>query len=103
MQTKPIKFSRLTISDWRQFSKVDLAFHPHMTIITGANGAGKTTLLKLLAQHFGWHLPLLATPKKKRGASAFSYASGLIRKVFRNDPAQPAPASQQVGTIVMTH
>lgn len=70
-----------------------------MTIITGANGAGKTTLLKLLAQHFGWHLPLLATPKKKPGSSAFTYASGLIKKIFGNKSTQSEATAQQVGTI----
>ncbi|URV26498.1 AAA family ATPase [Burkholderia gladioli] len=92
-----MKFSKLTLTEWRQFAKVDLALHPRMTIITGANGAGKTTLLKLLAQHFGWNMPLLATPKKKPGASAFRYASGLMRKFFGN-VEQPVP-SQQVGAI----
>jgi hypothetical protein len=59
-----------------------------MTIITGANGAGKTTILKLLAQHFGWNLQLLSTPQRKSGASAFSYASGLLSKLIKRTPDQ---------------
>lgn len=41
-------FKRLKISDWRQFSNVDISFHPHLTVLTGANGAGKTTILTLI-------------------------------------------------------
>ena len=47
-------FKRLKISDWRQFSNVDISFHPHLTVLTGANGAGKTTILNLLSQSTGW-------------------------------------------------
>jgi predicted ATPase len=79
-----MKFSKLTINDWRQFSKIDLNLHPHMTIITGANGAGKTTLLKVLSQHFGWQIQLLSTPKKKPGSSVFSYTSGLYKESLSN-------------------
>jgi hypothetical protein len=97
-----MKFSKLTITDWRQFSNVDLALHPRMTIITGANGAGKTTILRLLAQHFGWHLPLLSTPKKKPGATAFSYATGLFRKLLGSPPLQNQN-SFEVGTITYSN
>jgi hypothetical protein len=83
-----MRFSKVTLTGWRQFSEIDLTLHPRMTIITGANGAGKTTILKLLAQHFGWNLQLLSTPQRKSGASAFSYASGLLSKLIKRTPDQ---------------
>ena len=67
-------FSHLRINDWRQFAKIDLGFHHNLTVITGANGAGKSTLLRILAKHYGWTPPLLATPilSKEGGVSYFS-------------------------------
>jgi len=47
-------FEKLTIKNWRQFSKVEIDFHPSLTILTGANAAGKTTILNLLSQNIGW-------------------------------------------------
>ena len=41
-------FTRLNIKEWRQFSDVDIVFHNHLTVLTGANGAGKTTILNIL-------------------------------------------------------
>ena len=34
-----MKFEKLIIKDWRQYSDVEIDFHPRITIITGANGA----------------------------------------------------------------
>ncbi len=50
---------QLTVRNWRQFSDVDIVFHPRLTILTGANGAGKTTLLNILGPHFNWAAQLL--------------------------------------------
>ncbi|RWU22843.1 AAA family ATPase [Pseudomonas alkylphenolica] len=97
-----MKFAKLTITGWRQFSEIDLRLHPRMTIITGANGAGKTTILKLLAQHFGWHFPLLSTPHKRPGASAFSYATGLLLKLIKRTPDQHQN-SFQIGSLTYSN
>lgn len=49
-------FKRLKISDWRQFSNVDISFHPHLTVLTGANGAGKPpSLICYLKVQVGTH------------------------------------------------
>lgn len=48
-------FTRLNIKEWRQFSDVDIVFHNHLTVLTGANGAGKTTILNLLSKSTGWN------------------------------------------------
>lgn len=34
-------FKRIKLSGWRQFSDIDIVFHDHLTVLTGANGAGK--------------------------------------------------------------
>ncbi len=69
-------FSRLEISNWRQFQSVEIEVHPKLTIITGANGSGKSTLLSFFAKHFGYHRNLLATPKTKGGQTSF--ATGIF-------------------------
>jgi hypothetical protein len=33
-------FSRLTLNNWRQFSQINIEFHPRLTVLTGANGSG---------------------------------------------------------------
>lgn len=52
--------TRLSVSNWRQFSDVELLIHPRLTILTGANAAGKTTLLNLFAPHFNWNAQLVS-------------------------------------------
>jgi len=75
-----MKFESLKIHNWRQFSDVNVEFHPKMTILTGANGAGKTTLLRILAQHFGWNHLLLGTPVRAHGKTSFVYKTDFFAK-----------------------
>jgi energy-coupling factor transporter ATP-binding protein EcfA2 len=90
-----IKFDRLAIQGWRQFSSVDITFHPRLTVITGTNGAGKSTILRILAQHFGWPSFLLGTPTISKNGSLL-YLSGLFRK--RDTTADPP-----IGSISYTN
>ena len=70
------KFDSIEVAGWRHFGRVEIDFHPRMTVITGANGAGKTTLLNILSQHFGWTQRFIATPRiDRRGAQR--YFSGV--------------------------
>lgn len=89
-----MKFKKLTLSNWRQFSNVEIDFHDQLTIITGANGAGKTTILRLLSQHFGWSFNLLATPRTRLSSQGFQFSTGVNR---RNDIAAP---HNIVGSII---
>lgn len=99
-----MKFSKLTITNWRQFSNIELNFHPKMTIITGANGAGKTTILKLLGLHFGWSFPLLATPFRKPGSSVFGYRTGVLKPIKKLiTPAVPHDNNTQIGELVYSN
>ncbi|ORL62368.1 AAA family ATPase [Pseudomonas putida] len=96
-----MKLSKLTINNWRQFSNIEINFHPQMTIITGANGTGKTTLLKILGQHFGWSLPLLSTPFRKPGSSSFGYRTGVFRHIKKTiNPAFPHDNYTQIGELI---
>jgi hypothetical protein len=71
-----VGFSRLQLGQWRQFSEVDISFHPQLTIITGANGAGKSTILNILGQNIGAFRPYLGSPKRMGGSR--SYVSGIF-------------------------
>lgn len=76
-----MRFSKLTISGWRQFSQVSIEFSPGVTILTGANGAGKSTLLRLLSNHFGWGSSFLGTPvPDKHGVLNYIYGLFGLRR-----------------------
>jgi len=69
-------FSNLTLKGWRQFSDVNIDFHPRLTIITGANGSGKTTLLSLLSQCVGWN-PAFVSSYRENEQGFLEYNNGL--------------------------
>ena len=75
-----MKYDRLQIADWKQFSDVEIDFHNRLTVLTGANGSGKTTLLHLLARCLGWEFQELATPKKDFKTGAIRFFTNLFRK-----------------------
>lgn len=73
-------FKNLRLDNWRQFEKIDLELHEHLTVITGANGAGKTSLLNIFAEHFGWNSPYLATPT--RVGKSYEYLVGVFGQLL---------------------
>lgn len=74
-------FKRLNIKDWRQFENIDISFHPHLTVLTGANGAGKTTMLNLLSQNIGWSPVFVSSyEKEKTGISRYFNSLKLAGK-----------------------
>jgi hypothetical protein len=89
------RFVSLQLSDWRQFEEIDLRFHPHLTVLTGANGTGKTTILNVLSRHFGWTLPFVSSPEVRRSAVARRIAR---RRKTLEDPAR-AGDNRMIGSI----
>lgn len=84
-----MKFKSLTITDWKQFSSIELKFHDRLTVLTGANGSGKTTLLHVLARNMGWNFQELATPYKDEKSGIIKFISSLFsRKIEENKPAK---------------
>jgi len=78
-----ITLKNLSIHSWRQFERLEIAFHPRLTVITGANASGKTTILRILALH-RWAFQLTATPVVG--------ADGSVEfKVGRSDGKQVTP------------
>ena len=78
------KFDSIEVAGWRHFGRVEIDFHPRMTVITGANGSGKTTLLNILSQHFGWTQRFIGTPRiDRRGAQR--YFSGVATESTTSD------------------
>jgi len=70
-------FSKIELKGWRQFRDVEIEFDQRLTILTGQNGSGKSTILRLLGQHFGWTIPLIATPYYE--GSTLKYLTGWNR------------------------
>lgn len=98
----PIKFSRLTISGWRQFGEIDLQLHPRLTVLTGANGAGKSTLLNVFSSHFDYQRPLLATPRADE-SGGYKYFNGII-SFFSRLVFAPAPKSaESIGELTYSN
>lgn len=79
-----MNFKQITISDWKQFERINIEFHPNITVLTGANGSGKTTILNLLARHFGWGQPELATPAIDKISGFFKFFSRFFKSPNNN-------------------
>lgn len=70
-------FKKLILGKWRQFDNIDISFHPHLTILTGANGAGKTTLLNILAQNLGWNSKFVSSYSEYESDNTLHYDNSL--------------------------
>lgn len=78
----------IDISDWNQFERVNINFHPRLTVLTGANGAGKSTIIRMFSRFIGWNYSETATPFKK-GAKDYAYRlGGKSRKIESKDYPQ---------------
>ena len=91
-------FKNLTIENWRQFQRLDISFHPRVTIITGPNAAGKSTAINILSSHYGYQKHLLSTPQlKKKGGLLFSIGKFLnLNKRHNSD-------EKTIGSIIYTN
>lgn len=89
-------FSRLQLSDWQQFSNVDISFHQRVTIITGSNGSGKTTILSFLSRHIGYNHLSLATPK-------FLPGTGLKYSPLNLTLKNRTPDDRNIGRLTYTN
>ena len=78
-------FRQIQINRWRQFSDLDIAFHPRLTVLTGANASGKSTILNLLAMHFNWSRVYSSTPMRRRGAGRLWSSRGFSFRRRRSD------------------
>lgn len=103
-------FKSLSLHGWRQFRRVEINFHPRLTVLTGANGAGKTTLLNLVSRHFGWNSPFISTPKVRGKSAHLSYSTDWwdleepeLHSMFDDQSApmqsQPGDSHHQIGEI----
>lgn len=77
-------FKRLNIKNWRQFQEIDIQFHEHLTILTGANGAGKTTILNLISQNTGWSPEFVSSYEKDKSGilKYFSSFKNIGKRFF---------------------
>lgn len=96
-------FKSIKINTWRQYERVDITFHPQLTILTGANGAGKTTLLNLINRHFGWPSPLVGTPKKDKKTGGLKFISDIWKKLFDSEKDSETNDNHVVGQIAYSN
>lgn len=77
-------FKRLNIKEWRQYSDIDIEFHEHLTILTGANGAGKTTVLNLLSKSIGWEPQFVSSYEEDESGvlKYFNSLKSISKKIF---------------------
>lgn len=93
-------FKKIIIENWRQYERIDIDFHPRLTILTGANGAGKTTLLNILDQHFGWNIGFVSTPERDKEKGILRYFTGIIENFFsKNKNSNIHQGTTTIGNI----
>lgn len=93
-----MKFTKLTLTNWRQFVDVDLTFHSRLTVLTGPNGSGKSTFLNLLAVHFETQPTWICVPViLKDGRSRF--ATGIRKPGGDSDFIVDLPTGEQGSRI----
>jgi ABC-type ATPase involved in cell division len=104
-------FKSLEIHTWRQIRSVKISFHDRLTILTGANGTGKTTILNLISGHFGWSIPLVATPVRDKKSGILRYVSdywysknnlyrSIVSYIRDVSPGIQPPSRHIIGEIV---
>lgn len=97
-----LMFTRINIKEWRQFSNVDITFHKHLTVLTGANGAGKTTILNLLSKSIGWTPQFVSSYEKDEdGVSKYfnSLKKILINLMSTKDKSKLGELEFSDGTV----
>lgn len=88
----------LSIDGWRQFGKIDIKFHPRLTVLTGSNGAGKSTLLKIISSTFGQNEILIATPLLSSNRR-FVYSSGVTKPKISLSKDPNINSFSRIGTV----
>lgn len=90
----------LNVDNWNQFQKVNIDFHPSLTVITGANGSGKSTLLRLLSRFLGWDIRETATPIYEENGTTYK-----IRRLIENSIPKSETSiyynGEGIGTVVL--
>lgn len=94
-------FRQFSLKGWRQFEKIEITFHPRLTILTGANGSGKTTILNILNRHFGWSIQLVGTPQKDKKTGGLRFFSDIWKYLFDSnvDYSNIPNTQNQIGEI----
>ncbi|MBX3597812.1 MAG: DNA replication/repair protein RecF [Rhizobiaceae bacterium] len=85
--------SKLTLTDFRNYSSLGVGFHHGAVVLTGDNGAGKTNLLEaisFLAPGRGFRRALLADVAREGGSGTFAIHASI--------DGQDGPAELGTGT-----
>lgn len=93
-------FKSLALHTWRHIERVEVQFHPRLTILTGANGSGKTTILNLLSRHFGWAIPLVGTPVRNEKTGVLHYITDVWKSFRSRSSNEAEPSRHIIGEII---
>ncbi|TDP42025.1 AAA family ATPase [Nocardia ignorata] len=73
-------FKSIAIRNWRQFGRVDIDFHPRLTVLTGANATGKSTILGILGRHFNWSRAYSSSPIRRDGQGGVEWQTFWVEE-----------------------
>lgn len=113
-----MKLEHLTLTCFRGFDQLSLAFEPDMTILTGGNGVGKTDVLQAIAAAASVALPrLTVSPAPQIGFTATDIKNGtagltvsatfalpdakISVDIMRAQAAEDAPGAQVGGAMAI--
>lgn len=95
-------FKHIRLKDWRQFDEINIDFHEHLTVLTGANGAGKTTILNILSECIGWKTEFVSSYGVDESGKA-TYWNGIKRgfnKLIKMISGKADNKSNSIGELV---
>jgi predicted ATPase len=101
MQKGVTVFKSIEIENWKHFNRVEIEFHPRLTVITGANGSGKSTIIRILAGHFGFGLHEIGTPERdEKTGSLFYYTRKLLPVWLKKIGKTELELGEKIGKIL---
>ncbi len=76
-----MRFDQLTLTNFRGFESLEIAFDPHVTVLLGGNMSGKTAVLEGAAVALGEFLGGVARQPTEMRRSYRPIAAGEVRKI----------------------
>ncbi|MBK7848069.1 MAG: AAA family ATPase [Zoogloea sp.] len=81
-----MRLSKITLSNFRCFERLELDLHPRLTVLVGENGAGKTAVLDAIAGALSPVLTYLSSANQRLSGRGIQDGTSKCRNVC----AQPS-------------